>query len=107
LDPLSPSTAYGMITPVDSSNEDNSFNNDFLKDLELYQSNNPINRIKELCHEYLLRHPWSKDTGAYSTYPDSPRHAHFALMINQTLKSITSQKIGLEIGGDMGDKFIF
>ena len=107
MDLLSPRTAYGMITPVDSSNEVSSSNNDFLKDLELFQSNNSINEIKDLRHEYLLKHPWSKDTEAYFTYPDSPRHAHFALKIIQTLKSITSQKIGLEIGGDMGAKSIF
>jgi hypothetical protein len=107
LDPLSPRTAYGMITPVDSSNEVSSFNNDFLKDLELFQSNNSINEIKDLRHEYLLKHPWSKDTEAYFTYPDSPRHAHFALRILQTLKSITSQKIGLEIGGGYGGQIYF
>lgn len=99
LDPLSSKTAYGMITPVDCSNEVSIFNNDFLKDLELFQSNNSINEIKALSHEYLLKHPWSKDTEAYFTYPDSPRHAHFALKIIQTLKTVTGQKIGLEIGG--------
>jgi hypothetical protein len=104
LDPLSSRTAYGMITPVDSSNEVSSFNNDFLKDLELFQSNNSI---KALRHEYLLIHPWSKDTEAYFTYPDSPRHAHFALRIIQTLKKITGQKIGLEIGGGYGGLIFF
>lgn len=107
LDPLSPRTAYGMITPVDSSNEVSSFNSDFLKDLELFQSNNFNNEIKDLRHEYLLKHPWSKDTETYFTYPDSPRHAHFALRIIQTLKGVTGQKIGLEIGGGYGGQIYF
>jgi len=107
LDPLSSKTAYGMITPVDCSNEVSFFNNDFLKDLELFQSNNSINEIKALSHEYMPKHPWSKDTEAYFTYPDSPRHAQFALRIIETLKSVTGQKIGLEIGGGYGGQIYF
>ena len=107
LNPLSPMTAYGIITPVDGSNNVNVFNNDFRKDLELFQSSYPNYEISALKHECLLEHPWSRETAPYSTYPDSPRHAHFALRIIQTLKHLSSHKVGLEIGGGYGGQTYF
>lgn len=107
LDPLSTRTAYGVITPVGGSNKVSAFNNDFRKDLELFQLNNANSGIEDLSHEYLLTHPWSKYTEPFCTYPDSPRHAHFALKIIQTLKSVTSQKMGIEIGGGYGGQIYF
>ena len=99
LNPLSPATAYGIITPVDNSNKVDVFNNDFLRDLALFQSIHSINDFKGLQHDYLLKHPWHETTEPHSTYPDSPRHAHFALRI---IQSITSETTGLEIGGGYG-----
>lgn len=107
LNPLSPSVAYGIITPVDSSNEDSIFNNDFLQDLELFRSRHLIDEFEALKHEYLLKHPWSMDTEPYFTYPDSPRHADFALRIIQVVKNVTGQKIGLEIGGGIWGPNLF
>ena len=107
LNPLSPSVAYGVITPVDSSNEVSIFNNDFLQTLELFRSRHSIDEFEALKHEYLLKHPWSKDTEPYFAYPDSPRHADFALRIIQVFKNVTGQKIGLEIGGGYGGQIYF
>lgn len=99
LDPLSAMTAYGIITPVDNSNIVDVFNNNFLKDVELLKSTHTVNEFEALRHNYLFKHPWSDATEPHSTYPDSPRHAHFALCI---IQSVTIEKIGLEIGGGYG-----
>jgi hypothetical protein len=99
LNPLSPATAYGIITPVDNSNVAEVFNNDFLKDLALFRSIHSIDEFKALQHDFLLKHPWDEATEPHSTYPDSPRHAHFALRI---IQSVTNEKTGLEIGGGYG-----
>jgi hypothetical protein len=107
LNPLNPMTAYGIITPIEGSNKVDVFNNDFRKDLELFQSSNPNFRISALRHECLLEHPWSSETNPFSTYPDSPRHAHFALRIIQALRNLSTRETGLEIGGGYGGLIYF
>ena len=102
LNPLSPSTAYGLITPITSSNKLIEFSDDFLKDLELFRTKHSTDHFMALQHQCLLKHKWSKNTEAFRAYPDSPRHADFALKILQSLKIISNQKIGLEIGGGYG-----
>ena len=107
LNPLSPLTAYGLITPIASSNKLIEFSDDFLKDLELFRTNHSTDYFMALQHQYLLKHKWSKNTEAHHAYPDSPRHADFALRILQSLKFISNQKIGLEIGGGYGGLIYF
>jgi len=102
LNPLSPLTAYGLITPINTSTKLNESNNDFFKDLQLFRSNHSTDQFKALEHQYMLKHNWSKYTEAFYAYPDSPRHADFALKILKSLKVKSNPRNGLEIGGGYG-----
>ena len=103
LDPLSAITAYGFITPVNNTNQNPIFNNDFLNDLSLFRSMHP-EEYAALKHKGLLIHPYSSETAKYDCYPDSPRHAHFALKV---IQSAGRKGNGVEIGGGYGGLIYF
>ena len=104
LNPLSAQVAYGIITPIEAINSKVEFGSNFEADLELYKSIYGVGSLKDLVHDDLLYHPWSKDTEIFKTYPDSPRHAHFA---RQIIEISDTAKIGVEIGGGYGGMIYF
>lgn len=104
LNPLSAQVAYGIITPIEPNNSEVEFGSDFEADLELYKRIYGVDSLKDLVHDRLLQHPWSKQTEIFKTYPDSPRHAHFA---RQIIEISNTAKIGVEIGGGYGGMIYF
>jgi hypothetical protein len=104
MDPLNAKVAYGIMTPIDSLNENILFNNDFNADLSLFTKLYGEKSLEVLEHSECLKHPWSGQTDAYLTYPDSPRHAHFAYQI---LEIAPPAMIGVEIGGGYGGMIYF
>ncbi len=100
LNPLSEETAYGMVTPASMQIDDSNMESeDFKKDVELFNSLYPTEKSDVLNHEPLLAHPFSTTTESMHTYPDSPRHAHFA---KEVIKKVSDNSIGVEIGGGYG-----
>ena len=63
-----------------------------------------VQSLEVLKHSECLKHPWSGQTDAYMTYPDSPRHAHLA---HQLVEIAPSAMIGVEIGGGYGGMSYF
>ena len=104
MDPLNAKVAYGIMTPIDSSNENILFNNDFNADLNLFTKLYGVQSLEILKHSECLKHPWSDQTDTYMTYPDSPRHAHFA---RQLVEIAPQAMIGIEIGGGYGGMIYF
>jgi len=104
LNPLSAQVAYGIITPIETDNSKVEFGSNFKADLELYKRIYGVNGLEDLMHDELLHHPWSKQTEFFRTYPDSPRHAHFA---RQIIEISDTSKIGVEIGGGYGGMIYF
>jgi hypothetical protein len=101
---LDSKVAYGIVTPIDSSNENAAFNNNFWSDLSLYKSLYGEESLEDLKHRECLKHPWSRHTEIHMTYPDSPRHADFA---RQLLQVVPPVKVGVEIGGGYGGMIYF
>jgi hypothetical protein len=104
LNPLSAQVAYGIITPIEPHNSQVDFGSNFEADLELYKKIYGLSSLEDLKHDELLHHPWSKQTEIFRTYPDSPRHAHFA---RQIIEISDTAKIGVEIGGGYGGMIYF
>ena len=104
MDPLNAKVAYGIMTPIDSLNENNLFNNDFNTDLSIITKLYGAQGLEILKHSECLKHPWSDQTEIYMTYPDSPRHAHFA---RQLVKIAPPTMIGVEIGSGYGGMSYF
>jgi hypothetical protein len=92
------------MTPIDSSNDNILFNNDFNTDLSLFRKLYGDQSLEVLKHSECLKHPWSDQTDTYMTYPDSPRHAHFA---RQLIEIAPPAMIGVEIGGGYGGMIYF
>lgn len=103
MDPLNAKVAYGIMTPINSQNENSSFNNDFKADLGLF-TNLYGDQGLNLKHSMCLKHPWSNQTEIYMTYPDSPRHAYFA---RNLIEIAPPSMIGIEIGGGYGGMIYF
>jgi hypothetical protein len=103
-DPLNIRSAYGLITPIDSKQKDRLLRNDFSADLVLYGELYGYNALEDLKHAECLNHTWSSETKTLMTYPDSPRHAHFA---HQIIEIAPKGKIGVEIGGGYGGMIYF
>lgn len=97
--PLSAQVSYGLMTPIKVSGQD-----DFISSLSLYKIMFGDGSLTELEHLKLLRHPWSSQTEKFMTYPDSPRHAHFA---HKIIETVAKEKIGVEIGGGYGGMVYF
>ena len=104
MNPLNAKVAYGIMTPIDTTNENNSFNNDFKTDLSLFTKHYGVQGLEILKHSECLKHPWSDQTDTYMTYPDSPRHAHFA---RHLVEIAPPAMIGVEIGGGYGGMIYF
>ena len=104
MDPLNAKVAYGIMTPVNQQDENSLFNNDFKADLKLFTNLYGDQGLEDLKHSMCLKHPWSNQTEIYMTYPDSPRHAHFA---RNLIEIVPPAMIGIEIGGGYGGMIYF
>jgi hypothetical protein len=104
MDPLSPQVAYGIMTPIDCSSKEVVFHNDFNRDVSIYGELYGLENLEDLKHKICLKHPWSSHTEMLMTYPDSPRHAHFARSI---IELVPTGNLGVEIGGGYGGMSYF
>ncbi len=103
MNPLSEQTAYGIISPVENLSKISKMTN-FESDLLLLKSLYPNESLDVLRHDCVFPHPWSTYTEELMTYPDSPRHLHFA---KQIIEMVQPDEIGVEIGGGYGGIIYF